>query len=117
MRSTILILAGLALVAASVPPEPANAAGSFNCTRAATIFGNSPGGRGPRVQLVWRVAEPVRLEALLRRQGWEKQIGEADAIEISYTMPSRYLLMASRKGCRVAHVFLEEDDAKALMAE
>jgi hypothetical protein len=116
MRSYRLILAGLAGLAALMPP-PVAAATSFNCARASTIIGYTAAGRGVRVELLWGVTEPAKLEALLRRYGWDRLIGEADAMHLNYAVPSRYLLMASKNGCHVAHVFLEEAQAKALMAE
>lgn len=122
MRETIvrwylLSLAGLAALAGLIPSVPAGAATALNCARASTIIGYTQAGRAVRVELLWGVAEPQRLEALLRRFGWDSHIGEADAVQLYYAAPSRYLLMATRNGCHLANVFLEEAQAKALMAE
>lgn len=117
MRSVVLLLAGLVILTGLVPPVPANAATSFNCARASTVIGYTSVGRGVRVELLWAVSEKTRLETLLRRFGWAPLIGEASAVQLHYAVPSRYLLMASKGGCHLAHVFLEEEEAKALMVE
>ena len=98
-------------------PAQISAATSFNCAHASTVIGHTAAGRGVRVELMWGVSEPAKLEALLRRYGWEHLIGQASAMQLHYAAPSRYLLMASRNGCHLAHVFLEEEQAKALIAE
>ncbi len=109
--------AGLAALAGVVLPIPSEAATSFSCARASTVIGHTAAGRGVRVELLWVVTEPSRLEAMLHRYGWDHLIGEADAVQLNYAVPSRYLPMASRRGCHLAHSFLEEADAKALMVE
>jgi len=120
MREAISVLSGLAafaVLAGHAPLSPAEAATLFNCARASTVIGYTAAGRGVRVDLLWAVTEPTRLEALLRRFGWEKLIGEANEVQLHYAMPSRYLLMATRKGCHLAHRYIEEAEAQALMAE
>lgn len=117
MRATMSIVSGLAALAALLSTLPAEAATSFNCARASTVIGFTAAGRGVRVELLWAVAEPAKLEALLRRFGWDALIGEASEVQLHYAAPSRYLLMAARKGCHLAHRYMEEAEAKALMAE
>jgi len=116
VRSILLVLFVLVSLPVLSPPAPADAATSFNCPRASTIVGYTAAGRGVRIDTLWGVSDPARVEALLRQHGWEAQIGEADAVQVVYAEPSRYLLIASRRGCAVAHRYLEEAEARRLVA-
>lgn len=106
-----------ALAAFTIPMSPAisDAATPLNCARASTIIGYTAAGRGVRVELLRAVTEPARVAVMLRRYGWDHLIGEADAVQLNYAVPSRYLLMASRRGCHLAHLFVEESEAKSLL--
>ena len=120
MRLTTLgALAALAgLLAAGLASVPAvEAATPVGCAGPAAIVGYTGAGRGIRIDVLRRFADPAVVEAMLRERGWDKAIGRADAVVLYYAHPSRYLLFAAARGCHVAHAFLEEAEARALMAE
>jgi hypothetical protein len=113
----VLGLGAALLGPAAVAPRPALAATAVGCTSAGAIIGFTQGSREIRVNLLRRISDPAAIEALLRAHGWDAALGRADAVQLHYAPPSRYLLMATARGCRVAHAFIDEAEARALQAE
>ncbi|MGD9535941.1 MAG: hypothetical protein AB7P52_01975 [Alphaproteobacteria bacterium] len=115
-NATMLCLALAGMLFASGAPTAEAATSSINCKGASTIFGHRSGERGaPRIELVRSTSSEAGVEALLRRYGWERLIGEAEAVQLYRAVPGRYLVMAvSARGCHLAHQPLEESEARAL---